>query len=352
MAVHTQHETRNQPPPFTPAELEELVVATGEAAARLRAEADRVRAQVVGEEVHLRAIIEFSSFCDRHCRYCGLRVENDGLRRYRMSLEEVLAAAEVAAAFGFGTVVLQSGEDLWYTGEGVASLVRQIKARTPLAITLALGEREASEYRLWREAGADRYLLKHETADPDLYARLHPGGSFENRLRCQETLRELGYQVGSGCIVGLPGQTPRSLALDLLHLQRLQVHMCGLGPLIPHPATPLGPEPVGSPEITLNMVALTRLLVPDVMLAATTALETALPGQGRLRALQGGANVVMPNLTPRRYASDYEIYPGKQAPKISLEAEVERAKDVVRRAGRPVATGPGHSPRETLNGER
>ena len=329
---------------FPPEELERLIVATGDEAAELRSEADRVRREAVGDEVHLRAIIEFSSYCRMHCEYCGLRCENEGLTRYRMTPEEIAEAAEVAAGMRFGTVVLQSGEDTWYTAERVAEFISGIKARTPLAITLALGEREDWEYRLWRDAGADRYLLKHETADPDLYARLHPEASLAERIRCQRTLIELGFQIGSGCIIGLPGQTARSLALDLLHLQSLPVHMCGMGPLIPHPQTPLGDLPIGSSEITLNMDALGRLMVPDVMMAATTALETATLG-GRLRTLQGGANVLMPNLTPRKYASAYEIYPGKKAPQITLEEEVERAMRIIREAGRPLAKGPGHSPR-------
>ena len=329
---------------MTRRELEQLIRATGSLAEELRAEADRVRRSIVGDEVHLRGIIEFSSYCCRHCLYCGLRRDNRALRRYRMRPEEIVSAAEEVERLGLGTVVLQSGEDEAWTAEALAKVIAEIKARTRLAVTLSVGERAAWEYRLWRDAGADRYLLKHETSDRALYTRLRPGTSFENRLRCLEALLELGYQVGSGCIVGLPGQTARSLAEDLLLMQRLGVHMVGLGPLIPHPQTPLASMPVGPAEVTLNLLALTRLLIPDVLLAATTALETAMAG-GRLAGLRAGANVIMPNLTPRRYASFYEIYPDRAGAQLSEEEEVHRARQVIRLAGRTLGRGPGHSPR-------
>jgi len=264
-----------------------------------------------------------------------------------MSPEEVLAGCQEVAGLGFGTVVLQSGEDEWWSAERLASLVSEIKSRTALAVTLSVGEREEWEYRLWREAGADRYLLKHETANRELYQRLHPGASFENRARCLDTLLDLGYQVGSGCIVGLPGQTPEILVEDLRFLESRQFHMTGIGPLIPNPSTPLAASPVGPVPLTLSMMSLIRILIPDIMLPATTALETAAPG-ARLQALRAGANVLMPNLTPRQFASLYEIYPGKRAPQLTLAEEVARTKEIVRAAGRPLATGPGHSPRLVL----
>jgi biotin synthase len=329
---------------MTTRELEQLIVAVGPRADDLRAEANRVRKATVGDEVHLRAIVEFSNYCRCSCEYCGLRSGNESLTRYRLRPDEVLQAALVAESLGFGTVVLQSGEDDWFTAERLAEVVADIKARTRLAVTLSVGEREEWEYRLWREAGADRYLLKHETADRDLYARLHPGASFDNRLRCLEVLAELGYQVGSGCIVGLPGQTPAILAQDLLLMRRLNLHMAGIGPLIPHPETPLAGMPVGPAEVVLNMMALTRLLIPDIMLASTTALETALAG-GRLAGLKAGGNIIMPNITPREYAGFYEIYPGKKAPDLAVADEVERARRVIAAAGRTVGSGPGHSPR-------
>lgn len=329
---------------MTDAELLRWVMSSGAEAEELYAEADRVRREVVGEAVHLRGIVEFSSYCRCCCEYCGLRAENDGLARFRMTAQEVLQGCQEVAGLGFGTVVLQSGEDEWWTAERLADLIADLKSVTPLAVTLSVGEREESDYRLWREAGADRYLLKHETANAELYARLHPGMSLESRLGCHEMLFRLGYQVGSGCIVGLPEQTAENLVEDLRLIEARQYHMCGIGPLIPHPATPLARLGVGSVTVTLNMMALTRLLVPDVMMPATTALETAQAGL-RLKALRSGANVLMPNLTPRRFASFYDIYPGKKAPQLTLTEEVERTKAIAREAGRPIATGPGHSPR-------
>jgi biotin synthase len=325
-------------------ELARLIAARGASAEDLRARADAVRHDTVGDAVHLRALIEFSNHCRCHCAYCGLRADNDHLRRFRLHPQEILATACEAERLGFGTVVLQSGEDLWWTADRLADVIAQIKSATSLAVTLSVGEREAWEYRLWREAGADRYLLKHETADRALYERLHPGASFDNRIGCLGTLRELGYQVGAGCIVGLPGQTPMSLAQDLLLLERLRVHMAAIGPFIPHPQTPLADAPPGDVETTLNMLALARLLIPDLLLPATTALETLEP-RARLRALRAGANVIMPNVTPRPAAQLYEIYPGRAGARADIADELQRIRDLIRAAGRSVAEGPGHSPR-------
>lgn len=331
-------------PDLTRRELVDAIQATGSAAEELRAEGDRVRRETVGDEVHLRGIIEFSSYCCRHCAYCGLRAESGDTRRYRVPPAEVITAACDAEALGLRTVVLQSGEDEWWTAERLADMVAQIKGQTQLAVTLSIGERSKEEYRLLREAGADRYLLKHETSDPQLYARLHPGTSLRERVGCLETLAELGFQIGTGCIVGLPGQTVESLADDLLLARRLNVHMAGFGLLIPHPSTPLSALTMGSPELNLNIMALARILIPDLLLAATTALETGMPG-GRLAALRSGCNVIMPNVTPRQYAADYDIYPGKAAPRISVEEEVAKAKATIAAAGRTLSAGPGHSPR-------
>lgn len=322
-------------------------MAEGEAARELCAAAEAVRYTAVGELVHVRGIVEFSSYCRCHCLYCGLRADNRQAARFRLSPAEVLAACHEVAALGFGTVVLQSGEDPWWTGERVAALVREIKAQTSLAITLSLGERDEAEYRLWREAGADRYLLKHETANQALFERLHPGASFERRRQCHAQLFALDYQVGSGCLIGLPGQTAEILVEDLRYLEQQQFHMVGSGPLIPHPQTPLAAAATGPLQQTLNMTALTRLLIPDVMMPATTALETAVEG-GRAMALGCGANVLMPNLTPRTVAADYDIYPGKKAPGLSLTDEIARTRRVLAQTGRPLAQGPGHSLRLQL----
>jgi biotin synthase len=306
--------------------------------------AEQVTLSVFGDEVHLRAVIEFSNNCVRHCLYCGLRAENQQLTRYRMSECEILAAVDQAVALGYRTVVLQSGEDPWYSTEKLCSLVREIKSRHDVAVTLCVGERSREEYAELREAGADRYLLKHETADQELYKALHPGTSLEERLRCLRWLRELGYQVGAGNIVGLPGQTVETLADDILLMRDLNVEMAGIGPFIPHSGTPLGSYPRGSLEMTLKTLAVARLAMPDCMLPATTAVGTIHP-QGRQMALRAGANVVMPNLTPLQYREHYQIYPGKIC--ISEDAAHCRGcvEAMIASVGRRVSRGYGHSPR-------
>lgn len=308
--------------------------------------ADRERAKTVGDEVHLRGLIEFSNYCVQNCLYCGLRRGNRKLRRYRLSPEQVVDTAVRAAALGYGTVVLQSGEDPYYTGPILAGIIREIKRRTgeKLAVTLSVGERKRDDYALWREEGADRYLMRHETADPKLYAALHPGQTLTSRLECLATLRELGYQVGAGNMVGLPGQSAKTLAQDLLLLQELDVEMAGIGPFIPHPETPLAACPGGGILETVSVVAAARLLLPLVHLPATTAVGSIHP-RGRQMALAAGANVVMPNVTPADRRPLYEIYPNK----ICVN---ERAEDcrgcitrIIQAMGRRVAEGPGHSPK-------
>ncbi|MBE3576208.1 MAG: [FeFe] hydrogenase H-cluster radical SAM maturase HydE [Limnochordales bacterium] len=330
----------------------------------LFAAADRVRRAAVGDAVHLRAIIEFSNHCERSCWYCGLRRFNRKLPRYRMTVDEVVEAARAAIALGFRTVVLQSGEDSWYDERTICTIIRRIKAISlpsssgTVAITLSLGERPRAEYAAFREAGADRYLLKHETADPELYRRLHPGMSFTNRKECLHWLRELGYQVGSGNIVGLPGQTVSTLAADIGFLSELDVEMAGIGPLIVHPETPLGKLversngkeaglPADAVTMTLRTVAAARLLLPLAHLPATSALGTADP-RGRQRALQAGANVVMPDLTPTRYRRHYEIYPNKICIFEDPSSCFNCLSRMITGLGRFVATDPGHSPKWQL----
>lgn len=303
-----------------------------------------VRERYLGDEVHLRGIIEFSNHCVNLCHYCGLRAANTTLKRYRMSRDEIVAAAEKARSLGIPTIVLQSGEDPAFSAEEVALLVRLIKERTGGAITLSVGERPPGDYQLWREAGADRYLLKHETADPRLFARLRPGKTLQERLGCLCHLRKLGYQVGSGNMVGLPGQTLETLAEDIMLLKELDVEMAGIGPFIPHPGTPLAGARPGSPELTLRVLAVARLVLPLAHLPATTALATADP-RGRLKALSCGANVIMPNVGPERYRQFYEIYPGKAGVAATPEESVRLAKETIALAGARVARGPGHSPK-------
>ncbi|KJS87227.1 MAG: biotin synthase [Peptococcaceae bacterium BICA1-8] len=305
--------------------------------------ADRVRAQYMSNAVHLRGIIEISNYCRQNCHYCGLRCDNKKLGRYRLSYEEIYKTAEEAVNIGYKTLVLQAGEDNHYSPLEIALLIKAIK-KLDVAITLSLGEHDYETYGLWREAGADRYLLKHETADPVLYQKIRPGKTLEERLKCQTWLKELGYQLGSGCMVGLPGQTLDTLAQDLLLLKKMAVEMAGIGPFIPHPDTPLAASKGGSLEMTLKMVALARIIMPLVHLPSTTALGTIHP-QGRELALQGGANVVMPNVSPSQYRELYQIYPNK----ICVKDEPEHCKSCITgkilALGRTIGTDYGHSPK-------
>lgn len=270
--------------------------------------AHSVRTAALGEKVILRGIVEFSSVCRHECLYCGIRAGNPGAVRYRLNEEQILRAAAAIARRGIGTVVLQGGEDPGMPPERMAAIIRMIKQRHPLAVTLAAGEAGGRAYRLWREAGADRYLLKIETTDPILYRSLHPGMDLQGRLDCIKRLKALGYETGTGLLLGLPGQTTASLARDLLYLRDGAFAMIGSGPFIPHPETPLGGAPAGDPGLALKVLAITRLLCPNAHLPVTTALQTADAPSGTA-ALRSGADVMMLNFTPRPYRDHYAIYP-------------------------------------------
>lgn len=271
--------------------------------------ADRVRSRYVGDEVHLRGLIEFSNICKQNCLYCGLRRDNHKLERYRLEPETIVDFAAKAKSYGYRTVVLQSGEDPYYTVEVLRDIIRQIKA-LDMAITLSIGEKSLEEYKAYREAGADRYLLRIETTDVRLYEKMDPGMNYDNRVQCLKALKELGFELGSGCLVGLPGQTLESLAEDILFFKAMEADMIGIGPFIPNPDTPLAEVPAGSFELSQKVMAITRLVLPDINIPATTAMETLHP-QGRILALQRGANVVMPNITEGDYRRMYALYPGK-----------------------------------------
>jgi biotin synthase len=271
--------------------------------------ADEVRREAVGDDVHLRGLIEFSNICRNDCLYCGIRRGNRQVQRYRMTEEELVETAKRAAALGFQTIVLQSGEDLHFDQARMCRIIDQIK-RLDVALTLSVGERDYEDYKAFRDAGADRYLIRIETTDRDLYHRLNPGMSWEHRHECLLMIRELGYELGSGIMVGLPGQTVESIADDLLYLKDICIDMAGIGPFIPHPETPLANESGGTLEQALRTMAVMRLLMPDINIPATTAMESLHP-QGRIMALQAGANVVMPNVTEGEYRRLYELYPGK-----------------------------------------
>lgn len=271
--------------------------------------ADRIRKKYVGDAIHLRGLIEFSNICRNNCLYCGIRRGNGKVARYRMEEDELVETARRAAALGFKTVVMQSGEDMYYTQEKMCRIIEAIK-KFDVAVTLSIGERSYGDYKAFREAGADRYLMRIETTDKDLYHRLDPGMSWQHRYECLLMIKELGYELGSGIMVGLPGQSLESIAADLMFLRRLGVDMAGIGPFIPHPETPLAGEPGGSLHLALRTMAIMRLLLPDINIPATTAMESLHP-DGRMMALKGGANVVMPNVTEGEYRKLYELYPGK-----------------------------------------
>ena len=315
------------------AELLELIRArTPEVFKRLASAADKKRREVYGDAVYTRGLIEFTNCCKNDCLYCGIRRSCKSAERYRLTEEEILSCCAEGHRLGFRTFVLQGGEDPFFTPERVSSLVRAIKAAHPdCAVTLSLGEHPREVYKLWREAGADRYLLRHETADKAHYERLHPAGmSFENRMRCLYDLKDLGFQVGCGMMLGSPYQTPATLAEDLAFLRDFRPHMVGMGPFIPARDTPFAGERAGTLEETLFFISVVRLLLPGVLLPATTALGTIDP-RGREKGLQAGANVLMPNLSPAAVRKKYALYDnkictGEEAAECSacLRARVER----------------------------
>lgn len=272
--------------------------------------ADEVRKKYVGDEVHLRALIEFSNVCKNNCLYCGLRKDNKNLHRYTLEPEEIIETANNAAKLGFKTVVLQSGENNVYDAQTMAKIIQEIKSLN-LALTLSIGEKTEEEYCLYKDAGADRYLLRIETTDKNLYEKLNPQMSFENRLKCLENIKKAGFERGTGIMAGLPEQTTESLADDILFFRELDADMIGIGPFIAHEDTPLkNKNNKDAFVLSLKVTALTRLLLPDINIPATTAMETLNP-RGRIIALQSGANVVMPNVTDVQYRKHYELYKGK-----------------------------------------
>ena len=323
---------------LTEAELSALLADDG-AEEELAAAANRVRRATVGDEVHLRGLIEFSSYCRQNCLYCGLRRDNEKAQRYRLTRAEIVALAEKAKAAGYPTVVMQSGEDAWFTAERLADIVRDVK-RLGLTVTLSVGERTTEEYRVLREAGADRFLLRIETTDRGIYERLDPGMSFENRLRCLEDLKRLGYEVGTGCLIGLPGQTMDSLARDVLFFQKIDADMVGIGPLVPNGDTPLGSEPPGDMRLVRRMVSAIRLLLPEANIPATTAMETLQPGARELM-LRSGANVMMPNVTEGEARQKYALYPGKACVADTPEQCRSCMEGKIRAMGRTVGKGAG-----------
>ncbi|MFB0958938.1 [FeFe] hydrogenase H-cluster radical SAM maturase HydE [Proteiniclasticum sp. QWL-01] len=291
----------------------------------LTQKADATRRRIYGDRVFLRGLVEVSNFCIRHCQYCGINGLNPNIRRYRLSQEEILASCRGGYEMGFRTFVLQGGEDPAFTDEVLTELIRTLRRDFPdAAVTLSLGERSRESYRRLREAGADRYLLRHETRNRDLYQKIHPNSDFDERTQCLRDLKELGYQVGAGFMVGIPGQTRADLAQDLLFVKELDAEMVGIGPFMPHHDTIFKAEPAGSLADTLLLLSLTRLLLPQALIPATTALASV-ADDGRELGLKAGCNVIMPNLSPPGVRASYSLYDGK----VSFGSEAAEGKTLL-----------------------
>lgn len=299
--------------------------------------ANRIRKLYCGDAVHIRGIIEFSNYCCRNCLYCGLRRDNSRLNRYRMPVTDIISLAKSISSLGIKTVVLQSGDDFYYTRSMLCKIIEQIKAQTDMSVTLSLGERPLNDYRAYRLAGADRYLLKHETANEKFYATLHPGQSLRERLRILEYLRRIGYQIGAGNIVGLPGQRLEDLCMDILFLKKLDPDMISIGLFIPQKDTPLAGNGIGDVDLTLRVLAAVRIVSKNSHMPVTTALVTADTEAGMLKGLRAGANVIMPDFTPSPYREAYSIYDNK------VRIRLDHAFQTIRDSGRVVAKGRGDS---------
>ena len=283
-----------------------------EAAKLLRKYAVKIRKEIYKNHVYVRGLIEISNICKNDCLYCGIRRSNKNCERYRLNLEEIISCSNEGYELGFRTFVLQGGEDVFFTDEILGDIVKEIKSLHPdCAVTLSMGERSCESYKFLRECGADRYLLRHETADKEHYSKLHPSSmSYENRIKCLHDLKNLGYQVGCGFMVGSPFQTEKNLAQDLKFIEDFKPAMCGIGPFIPHKDTPFKNFPAGTVELTCYLLSIIRLIYPPVLLPATTALGTIHP-TGRELGIMSGANVVMPNLSPVNVRKKYELYDNK-----------------------------------------
>ena len=301
---------------------------------------------IFGKQIYFRGIIEFTNICKNDCYYCGIRRSNSQVSRYRLTLEDILECCQEGYQSGYRTFVLQGGEDGWFTDDRMVEVLHAIKGRYPdCAITLSLGERSRESYQRMFDAGAERYLLRHETANPVHYGKLHPAvQTLENRIRCLYDLREIGYQVGCGCMVGSPYQTAECLAEDLLFMGEFKPHMIGIGPFIPHSQTPFKEFPAGSVETTLLMLSLCRIMLPEVLLPATTALGTV-RGDGRQEGVLAGCNVIMPNLSPLSVRKKYMLYDNKVGTGDSAADGMARLAAQMEAIGYQAVSGRGDSPR-------
>ncbi|MEG0389423.1 MAG: [FeFe] hydrogenase H-cluster radical SAM maturase HydE [Cetobacterium sp.] len=298
-----------------------------------------VRKLNYGNSVFLRGLIEISNICKHDCHYCGIRASNHKVSRYRLSKDQILECCHKGYLLGYRTFVLQGGEDSYFTDEILVEIIKELKTQyKDVAVTLSLGERGPESFKRLYEAGADRYLLRHETANKKLYQKLHPKMSYENRIESLYILKEIGYQVGSGFLIGLPGLKLKDYAEDLMLLKQLEPHMVGIGPFIPHPATPLKDEVGGTAYDTITLLAIIRLLLPDVLLPATTALGTVDP-KGREKGFKAGANVIMPNLSPMNCREKYSLYEGKKfLGNESAEEKIKIEKNILDSGFEPILT--------------
>ncbi len=304
--------------------------------------AEKITREHFGDAIYFRGIIEFSNVCRNDCYYCGIRRSNENVERYRLSEEDIMLCCKEGYRLGYRTFVLQSGEDAYWSGDRLIALIHSIRKAYPdCAITLSVGECSRESYEAMFEAGANRYLLRHETADFGHYARLHPEEmSLENRLRCLKDLKEIGFQAGCGMMVGTPFQTAESLALDMELMCDFKPAMAGIGPFIPHKDTPFNGCPTGSQELSLFLLSLTRIMLPDVLLPSTTALGTAAE-DGRVQGVLAGCNVVMPNLSPQNVRKNYMLYNDKLGIELSAEESLQILKKQMDEIGKTVVTGRG-----------
>lgn len=313
-----------------------------EIASVLRDEAVRLRKEIYGDTVYIRGLIEISNICKNDCFYCGIRKSNSLCERYRLSSAEILECCDYGYSLGFRTFVLQGGEDGFFTDEYLCSLIGKIKENHPdCAVTLSLGERSKESYQRLFNAGADRYLLRHETADSEHYERLHPKNlTLENRLSCLAYLKETGFQVGCGFMVGSPYQTTETIAKDLKFIEEFKPDMCGIGPFIPHKDTPFKDYPAGSVDFTCFLLSVIRIIKPDILLPSTTALGT-LDENGREKGILSGANVVMPNLSPEEARSRYMLYNNKLNTGVESAEKLEELKKRIKAIGYEIVTDRG-----------
>ena len=308
--------------------------------AMLQAQATAIR--IFGRKIYFRGIIEFTNICRCDCYYCGIRAGNRQCHRYRLDVSDILECCREGYENGFRTFVLQGGEDPFFDDERMCDIVRKIKKEYPdCAITLSIGERSYESYKALKEAGADRYLLRHETADPDLYAALHPEKQrLETRLQCLRDLKDLGYQTGCGIMIGAPGQTAKAIAYDMKFMEEFKPEMIGVGPFLPHKDTPFGKEQAGSVELTLFVLALCRLMNPHVLLPSTTALGTV-EAEGRKQGVLAGCNVIMPNLSPLSVRTKYMLYDDKSGTDMSAAQGIKMLRKQMEEIDYEVVVGRG-----------